>query len=263
MTSSELRLEARKSLTGKWGKAALLMLVYGLITFAIGFVLNLIPTIGGLISFVIDLPISYGLIVSLIKLKRGEEISYTGFLNDGFNSFKQVWIVFGNMLLKLIIPFCLVVVFAIIMAVGGAGTIAGAAYGSSRAAVGLGGVAIIGIIGYLVTLIWLTVKSYLYSLSFFILYDNGEKSGKEIVAESESLMRGNRWKYFWLPFTFIGWMILAAFSFGIGYLWLAPYMLVTLVCFYEDLAGKKNEVEVRSSTEEAPVIENENNTTEQ
>ena len=243
MTSSELRLEARKSLTGKWGKAALLMLVYALITFAIGFVLNLIPTVGKLISFVIDLPISYGLIVSLIKLKRGEEISYTGFLNDGFNSFKQVWIVFGNMLLKLIIPFCLVVVFAIIMAVGGAGTIAGAAYGSSRAAAGLGGVAIIGIIGYLVTLIWLTVKSYLYSLSFFILYD--------------------RWKYFWLPFTFIGWIILAAFSFGIGYLWLAPYMLVTLVCFYEDLAGKKNEVEVRSSTEEAPVIENENNTTEQ
>ena len=185
MTSSELRLEARKSLTGKWGKAALLMLVYALITFTIGFVLNLIPTVGRLISFVIDLPISYGLIVSLIKLKRGEEISYTGFLNDGFNSFKQVWIVFGNMLLKLIIPFCLVVVFAIIMAVGGAGTIAGAAYGSSRAAAGLGGVAIIGIIGYLVTLIWLTVKSYLYSLSFFILYDNGEKSGKEIVAESE------------------------------------------------------------------------------
>ena len=40
-------------------------------------------------------------------------------------------------------------------------------------------------------------------------------------------------------------------------------MLVTLVCFYEDLAGKKNEVEVKASTEEAPVIENENNTTEQ
>ena len=71
MTSSELRLEARKSLTGKWGKAALFMLVYALITFAIGFVLNLIPTVGGLISFVIDLPISYGLIVSLIKIKRG------------------------------------------------------------------------------------------------------------------------------------------------------------------------------------------------
>jgi len=31
---------------------------------------------------------------------------------------------------------------------------------------------------------------------------------------------------------------LAAFTLGIGYLWLAPYMMIATIFFYENLAGK-------------------------
>ncbi len=243
MVASELRAKARESLQGKWGKAALITLCYAVITFVINFVLGLIPVIGSLVAFVISLPISFGILVSFMKLKRDEEVTYTDFLNTGFSNFGKVWGVFGNMLLKMIVPIVLVVVFAIIMVVGMGGSVAGlmATTYSSHSYVGMsagfGGVFIIGIIGYIVSLIYAVIKGYLYSLSYYILYDNQDKSGKEIVETSESLMRGNRWRFFWLGLTFIGWSILCGFTLGIGLLWLMPYIMVAFVCFYEDLAG--------------------------
>lgn len=243
MVASELRANARESLQGKWGKAALLTLCYGLITFVINFVLAFIPVIGSLVAFVISLPISFGILVSFMKLKRDEEVTYTDFLNTGFSNFGKVWGVFGNMLLKMIIPIVLVVVFVIVMIVGMGGSAAGlmaTSYSSHSYAgmtAGFGGVFIIGMLGYFVSLIYAVIKGYLYSLSYYILYDNPDKTGKEIVETSESLMKGNRWRFFWLGLTFIGWAILSVFTLYIGMLWLMPYIMVSFVCFYEDLAG--------------------------
>lgn len=261
MKYSELKAEARKSLTGKWGTAALLTLVYTLISCVIAFILNLIPVIGGIASFVITLPMTYGFMVSMIKLRRGEEVKYTGFLEDGFSSFKQVWAVFGHMILKLIVPLVIVVVFIMLLAFGGAGATVGVVAGSKTATAGFSGIMIIGVIGYCAGCIYFTVRSLLYALSYFVLYDNPDKPAKEIVEESENLMRGHRWFYFWLPITFIGWMILAALSFYIGMLWLAPYIMITFVCFYEALAGKKVESPVveapKKDAKEAEVVKEE------
>lgn len=246
MVASQLRANARESLQGKWGKAALLTLCCALITFVIGFVLAFIPIIGQLVNFVISLPISFGLLVSFMKLKRGEDVTYTDFLNIGFSNFGKVWGVFGNMLLKMIIPIVLVVIFLIIFAVGMGGSFTGlmattySSHSYAGMATGFGGVAIIGMIGYIVSLIYAVIKGYLYSLSYYVLYDNPDKTGKEIVEISESLMRGNRWRFFWLGLTFIGWAILSVFTLYIGMLWLMPYIMVTFVCFYEDLAGNNS-----------------------
>ena len=100
VVSSELRANAREALKGKWGKAALLTLFYSLITFAIAFLLNLVPFIGPIVQLLINLPISFGFLVMFIKLRRDEEVNYTDFLSIGFSYFGKVWGVFGNMLLK-------------------------------------------------------------------------------------------------------------------------------------------------------------------
>lgn len=84
MVSSDIRKEARASLKGKWGKAALIILVYALITYALQLIANLIPFIGSIVLLVIEIPIAYGIVVSFMKLKRGEEVSTIGFLTDGF-----------------------------------------------------------------------------------------------------------------------------------------------------------------------------------
>ena len=54
-------------------------------------------------------------------------------------------------------------------------------------------------------------------------------------------MKGNRSKYFLLILSFFGWTILSILTFGIGLLWLMPYMQVTTVCFYEHLINSKVE----------------------
>ena len=80
-------------------------------------------------------------------------------------------------------------------------------------------------------------------------------SGKEIVEESERLMRGNRWNYVWLTLTFIGWLILCAFTFYIGAFWLMPYVSVSTVCFYEALAGKDSNEAVVEEVNDNPISE--------
>lgn len=253
MVASEIRANARKSLTGKWGKAALLTLVYAIIVFVINFVCNLIPIVGGIILFVISTPISYGLLVCFMKLKRDEDVNYTDFLSFGFSSFSKVWGVFGNIVLKMILPICLLVIFIILLVVSLGGSIASAIIAESSSGVaGFGFLAFVSVIGYIASLIYVIVKGFLYSLSYYILNDNPNMTGKEVVGMSENLMRGNRWKFFWLGLTFIGWAILAGFTLGIGMLWLMPYVMVSMVCFYEDLSGKTTEtVEVtENKTEE-------------
>ena len=256
MVSSELRATAREALSGKWGKAALLTLCYVLITFAISFLLNFIPVIGPIVQLVINLPISFGFLVSFMKLRRGEEVAYTDFLHIGFSNFGKAWGVFGNMILKMIIPIVLVVIFLIIFIVGIGGSMFYGYHSNSfaSATAGFGGLALVGLIGYMASIIYAVIKGYLYSLSYYILYDNPDKTGKEIVEMSESMMKGNRWKFFWLGLTFIGWSILSVFTLYIGLLWLIPYIAVSFVCFYEALSNRTDAQPVENSNDN-PIVE--------
>lgn len=126
--ASEIRANAREALRGKWGKAALLTLTYAIIVFVINFVCRLIPIVGGLLLLVISTPISFGLIVSFMRLKRGEEVGYTDFLNSGFTSFSKVWGVVGNTVLKMILPICLLVIFIILFVISIGGSLASRNY---------------------------------------------------------------------------------------------------------------------------------------
>lgn len=162
--------------------------------------------------------------------------------------FKKSWAVIGNIILKLIIPFILLIVFLCVMV---AGTVMLTAGDKSLATI----LSIVGTIGYLVTLIYMALKALYYSLSMYILKDNEKLTGKEIVEKSAELMKGNRWNYVWLSITFIGWAILAACTLGIGMLWLAPYMQVAQIVFYEDKAGLLNKAEETKQVETEVVEE--------
>ena len=79
------------------------------------------------------------------------------------------------------------------------------------------------------------VKCFSYSMSFFILRDNPGIGASEAITRSRQMMYGHKGQLFYLVLSFIGWGILCCFSFGIGFLWLVPYMALSVANFYEDL----------------------------
>ena len=79
------------------------------------------------------------------------------------------------------------------------------------------------------------VKAYAYSMAFYIKRDNPTYDWKQCLDESQRIMNGNKWKFFCLQFSFIGWEIVCVLTCGIGYLWLAPYMSAANANFYESI----------------------------
>lgn len=80
------------------------------------------------------------------------------------------------------------------------------------------------------------IKAFAYSMSGFIMAEHPEMSAKEAMEESINMMQGNKGRLFCLQLSFIGWMILGLFTFGIGYFWLIPYMNASYAAFYEDIS---------------------------
>lgn len=245
MNSSELRALAREKLSGKWGKAAIATLVYGLITgfisaipdfFKEGSAINLIFSI---ICTIINVPISFGFLSTMFKLHDDEEISYTGFLNDGFSNFKKSWGVTIHIFLKLLIPLILLIVSLVL--IGGALSYrtASAILSTSKPSGGGTFLSLIGCILGLVAFIYFIYKSISYTLSFYVLYDNPEMNSKDIVESSAELMKGNIGSYLLLCLSFIGWILLVPITLGIGSLWLIPYVNVTIINFYRTLKGEE------------------------
>ncbi|MCM3629605.1 DUF975 family protein [Paenibacillus glycanilyticus] len=99
----------------------------------------------------------------------------------------------------------------------------------------------VGLFTFLWTLLFIIpgiVAALRYSQAYFILRDNPDIGVMDAIRESKQLMIGNKWRYFVLQLTFIGWAILAAIPCGLGYLWLCPYISVTQAHFYDEITGR-------------------------
>ena len=83
------------------------------------------------------------------------------------------------------------------------------------------------------------VKSYAYAMTPFIMAENPDMSAGEAIEASKQLMEGHKGELFTLDLTFIGWDLLAALSFNIGYLALNPYKNAAHAAFYKDLTASK------------------------
>ena len=68
------------------------------------------------------------------------------------------------------------------------------------------------------------IKAYSYSMTFYILRENPEMTAGDAITASQKMMDGHKMDLFLLSLSFIGWAILASITFGIGYLWLIPYI---------------------------------------
>lgn len=109
------------------------------------------------------------------------------------------------------------------------------------------------------TLLWLLlfiipgiIKSFSYSMTFYILNEDPNVTPNEAINRSMEMMKGHKWKLFCLSLRFLGWIILGCLTLGIGFLWIVPYMQVSMILFYEDIKPKtiaEEEVTIIGTTE--------------
>lgn len=90
------------------------------------------------------------------------------------------------------------------------------------------------------------IKAYSYSQAYY-LYKKAKEEGTadqysvmDYITQSRKLMNGHKWDLFVLQLSFIGWFLLSIITFGIGLLWLTPYMSATQMAFFNDLVANQD-----------------------
>jgi uncharacterized membrane protein len=74
-----------------------------------------------------------------------------------------------------------------------------------------------------------------YSQAFYILNDKPGTEVMEALSLSKNTMDGYKTKLFMMWLNFVGWGLLCILTLGIGFLWLGPYVQLSLAHFYADL----------------------------
>lgn len=82
------------------------------------------------------------------------------------------------------------------------------------------------------------IATFRYAMAFYILVDNPQIGVFDAINESKRIMQGHKWELFVLYLSFLGWILLAILTFGIGFLWLSPYMMTTVSNFYDKIKGE-------------------------
>lgn len=76
--------------------------------------------------------------------------------------------------------------------------------------------------------------SLCYAFTLTLLADDVNTNVIEAFRISRQMMRGQKGRYFLMELSFLGWVLLAVLSLGIGMFWISPYMTQTATNFYLD-----------------------------
>lgn len=255
---SQLKDEAIVALSGNWGKAALATLGLLVVSIAFSMVFQLMSgtnildyyealftndtaalmeSMGGNIYVTIlqvlggilfTMPLGIGVYNSfrvLFESKGADNAIFSNFFKQGFGK-HYLHIVFVNFIAGILVALILIPAIIIFVLIG-------LIFKS-------GIVAVILTIAALVYCIWIGL---MYSQITFILVDSPELDIIDTMRRSRTLMNGNKWRYFLLGLSFLGWIILGIFTLGIGYLWLIPYIHTTESAFYCEIRDAEKTAE--------------------
>lgn len=91
------------------------------------------------------------------------------------------------------------------------------------------------------------VKSYSYSMAYYVKNDHPEYGWNECLKESMEIMNGHKADLFVQDLSFIGWILVGSLACGIGIFWVEPYAQLARANFYESI---KKDVSVETEYSE-------------
>lgn len=240
MSISEIKNEARLRLSQSYFKLLFINLVYTLITLLMkqGEVFFANSFIYMCIEFFLFLILTYGLVSASIKCVRNEKVGIADFITIGFTNTVKIFKILGRILLELMIPIIINAVSIV--------------FWIYTNLIENNNLLILSSAIFVITTIYLIIKSLKFVLTLYVIHDNINSTSKEIIEKSKKLMKGNLGKYIFLNLSFILWYLLIFFvpyiiSFfylntlvtssilQIGLLLLTPYVDTSIICFYENL----------------------------
>ncbi len=98
---------------------------------------------------------------------------------------------------------------------------------------------LLGIIGMVLSM----YVSLTYNLVFYVMLDNPDMSPVAALKATRQLITTHRKRYLYMQLSFLGLILLAGISFGIGMLWVEPYMTQTVTLFYLDIKDELDAVQ--------------------
>lgn len=79
------------------------------------------------------------------------------------------------------------------------------------------------------------IKSYSYSMAWYILAENPDMTAREALTESKIIMNGHKLDFFVLQLSFFFWALLIIVTFGIATIYVVPYQQLTFTNFYHNI----------------------------
>ncbi|PJI09469.1 MULTISPECIES: DUF975 family protein [Clostridium] len=238
-SSVEIRKMARQQLKGKWGLAILLILVGGVIL-ALSAILLVLSYIGLIIDFVIVGVLALGLNSCFLKIARGEKIKIENIFS-GFKNFRSAFLLqLLIIIFTLLWSFIAMIPFGVISLIVLGTHINEIPQGDGFYSIIYTVFIVFGSMASIVVEFYLILTSaiialYRYSMSYYILSDCQSIGAYEAIKKSKKMMKGYKWKLFYLNLSFIGWIALSIITYGIGFLWIIPYIETAKANFYENL----------------------------
>jgi uncharacterized membrane protein len=101
---------------------------------------------------------------------------------------------------------------------------------------------LVGIFTFLWSLLFIIpgiIKFFAYAMTPYIIAENPNIDAMAAIDKSQEMMKGHKMELFMLHLSFIGWYLLAALTFGVGMIFLLPYVKTAEANFYIELRGKK------------------------
>lgn len=233
LSSKELKRQARANLSGRYGLPMGAFVITELIVMVANFPFNLslqksptdfqitISSLAGMIISLLSIILSCGLTYIHLCYARGKETS----ISDLFRYFTRrpdrfilaSLLLLGIMLL-LAVPATICTVVAVM----------------NPAVLWI----CITVVLWIVSFVVMFILSYSYGLIYYLLIDRPDDRIVAIFRESRRLMQGNKGRMFYISLSFLGMLLLGILSFGIGLLWVVPYMNQTTVEFYRNVIGE-------------------------
>lgn len=78
------------------------------------------------------------------------------------------------------------------------------------------------------------IVSLMFAMTSYLLAD-GESNIKEILKKSVNMIKGYKGDFLLFGLSFFGWILLGIITFGIAFIYVIPYMNVSMALYYEEL----------------------------